>query len=262
MKLSNIDQGQEFDWGKATTEYARYRDIYPISFFEKLLSFGIAKAGQKVLDLGSGTGVLPRAMYQFGAQFYATDISETQLNMGRKIAESQGMKIHWQTAAAENLDFQDNFFDAATAMTCWFYFNTEQVVPMLHRMLKSTGRLSIGYLSWLSDESSIAKMSENLVCEFNPRWTGIGVKRIPLTIPSWLKHYFDVETLHTYDELLPFTYESWNGRIKASRGVGASLTPEKVEGFHHRHLDKLRSMTQDHFYIPHQIILEVYRVKK
>jgi hypothetical protein len=29
-----IDQGKAFDWGRASKDYARYRDIYPEIFYE------------------------------------------------------------------------------------------------------------------------------------------------------------------------------------------------------------------------------------
>ena len=39
----NIDHGRTFNWGRVSKEYAKYRDIYPKEFYEKLveLSLGI-----------------------------------------------------------------------------------------------------------------------------------------------------------------------------------------------------------------------------
>ncbi|MFO7636155.1 MAG: class I SAM-dependent methyltransferase, partial [Clostridia bacterium] len=34
MKLDKIDNGKEFDWGKASKDYGLYRDIYPESFYK------------------------------------------------------------------------------------------------------------------------------------------------------------------------------------------------------------------------------------
>ena len=38
---NNIDNGRPFDWGRASSDYAKYRDIYPGEFYEKIHSPGI-----------------------------------------------------------------------------------------------------------------------------------------------------------------------------------------------------------------------------
>ena len=53
-----IDEGKAFDWGKTSEFYAKYRDIYPDQFYQKVADRGLCVKGQKVLDLGTGTGVL------------------------------------------------------------------------------------------------------------------------------------------------------------------------------------------------------------
>jgi len=35
----------------------------------------------------------------------------------------------------------------------------------------------------------------------------------------------------SYDVAVPYTHESWRGRIRASAGVGAALTEERVQAF-------------------------------
>lgn len=60
IKVNGIDGGKPFDWGKTSQEYARYRDIYPEEFYRRIIDRGLCTAGQSVLDIGTGTGVLPR----------------------------------------------------------------------------------------------------------------------------------------------------------------------------------------------------------
>ncbi len=80
----NIDNGKSFDWGRASSDYAKYRDIYPEEFYNKLAGLSLGIKGQKVLDLGTGTGVLPRNMYKYGAEWTGADISENQVAYARK----------------------------------------------------------------------------------------------------------------------------------------------------------------------------------
>ena len=57
MEISNekIDSGKAFDWGKTSADYARYRDIYPQIFYEKIIERNLCLSWQKVLDIGTGT---------------------------------------------------------------------------------------------------------------------------------------------------------------------------------------------------------------
>lgn len=69
MKIANIDGGKAFDWGRTSEDYARFRDIYPQEFYEKIIMRKLCIGGQSVLDIGTGTGVLPRNMYRYGAKY-------------------------------------------------------------------------------------------------------------------------------------------------------------------------------------------------
>ena len=41
MEKILVDNGQEFDFGKTSREYAAYRDIYPKELYERLYSLGV-----------------------------------------------------------------------------------------------------------------------------------------------------------------------------------------------------------------------------
>ena len=115
QKLNHIDNGKEFDWGLASKDYAKYRDIYPDAFYQKLVDLGLCVKGQSVLDLGTGTGVLPRNMYRFGAKFTGVDISENQIKQAVELSKSEGVDIDYIVASAETFEFPDKTFDVVTA---------------------------------------------------------------------------------------------------------------------------------------------------
>ncbi len=253
-----LDGGAGFDWGKTSEEYAKYRDIYPPEFWKPLLDAGLFRAGLRVLDIGTGTGVLPRALCQYGAQFTGTDISAGQIEQARRLSE--GLPIEYRVCPAEQLDFPDGSFDTITACQCFFYFDHAAVVPRLARLLKSGGRLAVTYLSWLPEEDPVAGASERLVLEYNPGWTGGGEYRRPVDLPPIVHQYFTLEQPIQFDLLLPFTRESWAGRIHACRGVGASLPPEALARFNEEHRALLARIAPESFHVLHyaaQAILQV-----
>ena len=84
-----IDGGKAFDWGKTSKDYAMYRDIYPDIFYQKIVDRGLCIKGQNVLDLGTGTGVLPRNMYYYGATWTGTDISPEQIEQAEQLANNR-----------------------------------------------------------------------------------------------------------------------------------------------------------------------------
>ena len=84
-----IDGGKGFDWGK--------------EFYEKILDRGLCKDGQSILDIGTGTGVLPRNLYPYGGKWTGIDISAEQIEQAKKL--SVGMDIDYETGATENINF-------------------------------------------------------------------------------------------------------------------------------------------------------------
>lgn len=251
MRNDAIDHGREFDWGKVSLDYGRYRDIYPPMFYQKIADLGLCISGQEVLDLGTGTGVLPRHMSAYGAHFTGVDISEKQIAEARRLSREAGLSIRYLVSAAEDISFPDESFDVVTACQCFMYFDTAAIPLKIHRVLKEKGHLCILFMAWLPDESEIAKRSEELVLKYNPAWAGGHMRRFIPEKPPWAKDLFTVENALTYDLTVPFTRESWHGRIKACRGMGASsLSDEKIARFEREHMGYLRTLPET-FDIPH-----------
>ncbi len=249
MINKNIDGGKAFDWGKTSQDYAKYRDIYPKEFYEKILGLGLCQKGQRVLDLGTGTGVLPRNMYSYGAKWIGADASENQIEQAKLL--SQGMDIDYYALPAEKTDFPENNFDVITACQCFWYFDHEILMPKLYNMLKKDGSILILYMEWLPFEDKTAEESEKLVLKYNPHWSGCGETVHPIEIPRCYNEKFNLVFHEEYPLDVKFTRESWNGRIKACRGIGASLSSEEISLWEQEHLNMLKNSVPDEFYIKH-----------
>ena len=258
---NRIDSGKAFDWGRTSKEYARYRDIYPDEFYKKIVDRGLCISGQKVLDLGTGTGVLPRNMYKYGAKWTGTDISPEQIEQAKLLAASSNMKIDFLAVPAEQVDYTEASFDVITACQCFWYFDHEKVIPKLAELLKPKGRLLILYMAWLPYEDSIAGASEELVLKYSPMWSGAGETRHQIWIPDIAYEYFEMEDHEEYDLMVPFTKESWHGRMRACRGVGASLSEEELVKWDREHRELLDRIAPEQFDVLHYAALAVLRKK-
>lgn len=256
-----IDAGKAFDWGRTSEEYAKYRDIYPKEFYRKIIDRELCIKGQKVLDLGTGTGVLPRNMYQYGARWTGTDISPEQIEQAKRLSEEAGMKIDFQVMPTEEVDFPEESFDVITACQCFWYFDHERVMPKLADILKQDGKLLILYMAWLPFEDEIAGKSERIVLKYSPNWTGAGETRHPIWIPDVAYEYFELEDHEEYDVKVPFTKESWHGRMRACRGVGASLSGDELAKWDEEHRKMLDEIAPERFDVLHYAALAVLRKK-
>ncbi len=226
LRQMTIDGGNNFDWGRTAELYAKSRNIYPREFWEMLNSFGVGKSEQKILDIGTGTGILPMNMKRFGGNYTGVDLSMEMVEQAKLVIPN----INFICADAHHLPFEDNSFDIVTALQCWVYFDKEKLLPELHRVLKKDGNLYILFLTWLPDEDEIIRKSFAIIKRYNPNWSGF-MKRSDRLDFHWLTKDFQVETVMKRDFRLPFSRESWCDRMVASRGVGATLTEEEISGF-------------------------------
>lgn len=251
ITVSGIDGGKAFDWGKTSADYAKFRDIYPPLFYEKIASRELCVKGQRVLDIGTGTGVIPRNMYHYGADWVGTDISAEQIAQAKRLAEEAGMQIEFRACPAEQLDFPAETFDVITACQCFWYFDHAALSPLLARMLKPGGKLVVLSMEWLPFEDEIARQSEEMVLQFNPAWTGAGETRHPNFIPEVMYSDFTLAEHEEYDLPVHFTRAAWHGRMRACRGVGASLPPEQLAQWEQAHSDLLTRIAPEEFDILH-----------
>lgn len=261
MKLDFIDNGKDFDFGRTSDDYAKYRNIYPKSMYEKLINFGVGKKGQKILDLGSGTAILPINMCHTGAEFIATDISENQLLQGKRIVKEKDINnIGFKVCSAEDTGFADDSFDVVTAVQCFQYFNTDKAIKEIARILKPNGLFCKIFMDWLPYEDKIIREMESIVLKYNPDWQGCGFKEFRYSYPKWAENMFNIETIHSYNTTLQFSKDAWIGRIKSCRGIGASLSSVKIAEFEKEYssmLDKYEETLK----LKHQIHIEIYRSK-
>jgi ubiquinone/menaquinone biosynthesis C-methylase UbiE len=257
VKLRQIDNEREFDWSKTTDDYSMYRTEYPQSLFDILTALGVGLPGQRILDLGTGTGALARALARGGAKVTGVDISGSQIFAATKLAEQERLQIEFLTCAAEDMNFDSSSFEVVTAAQAWIYFDTGLVIPKILRLLVHDGCLALTHVQWLPRKNKIARETERLILKYNPDWTGAGYKGDIRPVLKSVRDDFDLRTFHVVNELIEFTRESWRGRIRACRAIGAALPPADLARFDDDHEKLLERTAPERFTILHQIAVHI-----
>ncbi len=126
----------------------RYEDameaMTPVT--NRMLALAQLQAGQRVLDVATGPGILARAIAgSEGAaiQVVGVDIAEEALNVARHRASQAGYdSLTFQVEDAENLSFENEVFDRIVCSMGLMHFpQPEKALTEMIRVLKPGGRL-------------------------------------------------------------------------------------------------------------------------
>ena len=258
-RLFSDDGGRQIEWGRTAADYAEHRPNYPDEFYRRLADRGIGVPGQRILDLGTGVGFLAQRFAEQGAEVVGIDLDANQLEVARGRARNAGMEIDYRHAPAEETGLADASFDVVTASQCWLYFDHAKTSREVTRLLRPEGRLATCHLCWLPREDEIARRSEDLVLKYNPQWTGAGFSGEVSHYSPKMQQFFDLADFFVFDAHIPFTRESWRGRFRACRGVGASLSTDEVAAFDREHAALLERTAGPSLTVLHRIDCHILR---
>jgi hypothetical protein len=151
--------------------------------------------------------------------------------------------------------------DSGASITpqCWLYFDRSRMIPEVRRLLGPGGVLVLSHFCWLPRLDEIARRSEELILRFNPDWSAAHWNGLIPDIPPWAVGEFEKTSGFVFDVQVPFTRESWRGRIRACRGVGASLSAEQVAEFDAAHAELLGGIAAAEFTVLHRVDCFVLR---
>ena len=90
----------QIDFGKTAQDYGRYRAGFPPAFFERMTTFGMGVTGQRILDLGTGTGALARGFALRGCQVTGLDPSPALTEEAKRLDPEAGVTVRYVIAKA------------------------------------------------------------------------------------------------------------------------------------------------------------------
>lgn len=220
------------DFGKTAVDYGKHRAGFPSRFFQEVIGYGIGLPGQKIVDLGTGTGTLARQFAQQGCAVIGLDVSEDMLTQARQHAAEAGVHVDFRLARAEQTALPSGAFDVIAAGQCWHWFERAAAAAECFRLLRPGGLLVIAHFDWIPLPGNVVQATEALILQHNPAWRlsgGTGIH--PRQLTDAASAGFHGLRTFSFDLMVPYSHEAWRGRVRASAGIGPVLSTEQVHLF-------------------------------
>lgn len=248
------------DFGRAARDYSDHRAPFPEELFDRLARLGVGRPGQRVLDVGTGTGSLARSWARRGCAVWALDPSRSLLKEAVREDARLDSTVRYLQATAEATACRDSTFDVVSAGVCWHWFDAPRAARELRRILSPGGVLVILHFEWLLQGGSIAEATERLIARYARRHfplryglpsvlPGLAAlaarrRRVPRTgiHPDRLAsleaaEFVQIESF-SFDVPVLYSPEGWRGRVRSHAHVGGVLSRRRVDELD-RELDRL-----------------------
>ncbi|MHC1783065.1 MAG: class I SAM-dependent methyltransferase [Anaerolineaceae bacterium] len=156
---------------KAAETYERFfvKSIYRF-WTPLLLERAAPKAGETVLDVACGTGVVARSVVPLvgeAGRVVGLDINPSMLEVACKQFSDNCEAIDWREGRAEKLPFSDREFHLVTCQQGMQFFNRPTAVREMRRVLRGKGRVAIAVWRSLDDNLFYRTIFGALASVFN-----------------------------------------------------------------------------------------------
>jgi ubiquinone/menaquinone biosynthesis C-methylase UbiE len=114
---------------------------------ERLVERLDVRAGERLLDLATGTGAVALLAARTGAEVTGLDLAEPMIAKARSAAEDAGLDVRFDLGNVEHLPYEDASFDVvSSAFGLVFAPDHANVADELRRVTRVGGR--VGFTSW------------------------------------------------------------------------------------------------------------------
>lgn len=247
-----------YDWDRSAKDYVSYRPGQPDSYYDFLANYNLGVAGQRIIDLGTGPGLLACAFAQRGGHVTGIDSSKGQIEQARLLAKKLQVDAVFHTCSAEEMPDLAEPVDMVVANMCWDFFDQRRVLDRLATQIIANGSLVISSLRWL-DSDPIVERTEILLGE-------IGIKeriRKPDDVNDILACRIDdlrfkLYAYNRFIEPVRFNLDSWVGRQMTSKRWLSNIPESEDEKCGEYLRSRLLNLGDGEFDIEHQVYIQIY----
>ena len=222
------------DYGVAAADYAQFRQGFPVEFFHRLHRLGVGLTGQRLLDIGTGTGLLARDFARRGCRVTGIDPSAPMLAMAERANAAEVIKPHYFPGRAEATGLPDASFDIVSAGTCWHQLDRAAAAREARRVLAPQGRLLIAHLDWHTAPGTVGAATLRLL-DRHTMATPAPARPPTFLYPEWANElpaagFSSWESL-AFIATLTYTPEAWRGRVRASARAAPAMPADQLARF-------------------------------
>jgi ubiquinone/menaquinone biosynthesis C-methylase UbiE len=142
------------------------------SMAERLVELADVNAGERVLDVACGTGIVARAAARrvgSSGQVVGIDVNEGMLAVARRVSSSLRPAIDWRQGDAAALPLADGGFDAVLCEQAFQFFpDRPKVLREMRRVLVPRGRAVLAVLRPLRFSPAYVPVAEALARHVGP----------------------------------------------------------------------------------------------
>jgi SAM-dependent methyltransferase len=183
------------------------------------------------------------------------DIAGPLLEQARRLDSEAGVEVAYVEASAEATGLPGGEFDVVSAGQCWHWFDRPAAAREVARLLVDGGSGVIAHFDWLPIQGNVVEATEKIILHYTPTWPFAGRAGL---YPRWLTDlqlagFTGIETF-SFDVVVPYSHETWVGRVRASAPIAGTLNPDGVRACSRELTAMLHErFAEDPLAVPHRV---------
>lgn len=215
----------EVDFGKVAKSYAQSRNDLPAELVSSLHTRGVDFSKKRIVDLGSGTGVLTRLLHDQGAYVTGIEPSSELIAEAQRIDAEKGNEIEYSNQFSEATGLPDCSCDMAVALRAWHWFDRDASLREIKRILKTHGQLIVMDSGFMTNDPIVAESLDILKGQvpagvIKPTGSKAQATQFINSFPvewfeEWKQHGFDLLAIYNFQYSVSFTAAEWGERLRS-----------------------------------------------
>lgn len=228
-------------FSERVANYVRYRPDYPREMLDVLREHAGLRAGIRVADVGSGTGIASRLLLDVGCEVFAVEPNDA---MRAAAVDRLGgnPQFHSVAAPAEDTTLAERSVDMILSAQAFHWFDRARARAEFSRILKPAGRVALVWNVRQTDATPFLRDYEALLQKFATDYMQVRHENVD---ESALRRFFLGGKLakYTLPNAQHFDFDGLCGRVLSS-----SYAPAAGHPAHEPMMAELRRIFDAHQY--------------